>query len=52
VDEIKRLFAEKGCHPIFIPKTMMQRYQLYLQTILYPIFHSFKGLDDQKYANL
>jgi hypothetical protein len=46
--EIKTLFKQKDCFPIFFQKELLHKFFYYIQTIFYPLFHSYKGLNDSK----
>eukprot|EP00347_Sterkiella_histriomuscorum_P019072 403343064 len=44
--EIRALYMKNDCIPIFFKTELMDKYLYYLETIIYPLLHSFKGLND------
>lgn len=48
INEITGLFLKNDCIPIFFKTELMDKYTYYLETIIYPLLHSFKGLNDFK----
>jgi trehalose-6-phosphate synthase len=46
--QIRELLKQNDCVPIFYEKKLLDDFVYYFETILYPMFHSFKGLNDSK----
>jgi hypothetical protein len=46
--EVKGVYQSRDCIPLFISKDLLGKFGFYLETIVYPLFHSFKGLNDSK----
>ena len=47
-NEIRNLYVANDCYPVFVPRETLSSFSFYIQTILQPIFHSFKDLHDCK----
>ncbi len=48
LDLVKALYLKNDCVPLFISNDLLSKFSYFLETIVYPLFHSFKGLNDSK----
>ena len=48
-DEITELLSQYGCVPIFFDSDTIEHFLYFHETVLRPLFHNFKGLNDIEY---